>query len=72
MVAAGSTTSRYAKDPVGLECEVCWLIPATLLAGQEGAEDPRPKPLDRAKGKARYGGSTRGGVGISIPVGVTV
>ena len=29
-------------------------------------------PLDLAKEKARYGGQTRGGLGISVPLGVTV
>ena len=67
----GATKSLYAQDPDGLEFEVVWLIPAALLAGQDLAEDPRPKPLDLAREKARYGGSTRGGIGISIPVGVT-
>ena len=68
----GTTKSLYAKDPDGIEFEVVWLIPAQLLTGDEGAEDPRPKPLDLAKEKARYGGDTRGGLGISIPVGVTL
>jgi catechol-2,3-dioxygenase len=68
----GTTKSLYAKDPDGLEFEVVWLIPAHLIDGTEGDGDPRPKPLDLAKEKARYGGQTRGGVGISIPVGVTV
>ena len=65
----GTTKSLYAKDPDGIEFEVVWLIPSHLLEGNE-AEDIRPKPLDLAKEKARYGGSTRGGIGISIPVGV--
>ncbi|MCU1602258.1 MAG: Glyoxalase/bleomycin resistance protein/dioxygenase [Frankiales bacterium] len=68
----GTTKSLYAKDPDGIEFEVVWLIPAQLLTGDEGDGDPRPKPLDLAKEKARYGAGTRGGVGISIPVGVTV
>ena len=68
----GTTKSLYAKDPDGIEFEVVWLIPAHLLDGTEGADDPRPKPLDLAKEKARYGADTRGGVGISIPVGVTL
>jgi catechol-2,3-dioxygenase len=68
----GTTKSLYAKDPDGIEFEVVWLIPAHLLTGTEGDGDPRPKPLDLAKEKARYGATTRGGVGISIPVGVTV
>ena len=67
----GTTKSLYAKDPDGLEFEVVWLIPAHLITGDEG-EDPRPKPLDLAKEKARYGADTRGGLGVSIPVGVTL
>ncbi len=68
----GTTKSLYARDPDGLEFEVVWLIPSHLITGDEGGADVRPKPLDLAKEKARYGGSTRGGIGISIPVGVTV
>jgi catechol-2,3-dioxygenase len=67
----GTTKSLYAKDPDGIEFEVVWLIPAHLLTGDEGG-DARPKPLDLALEKARYGGQTRGGIGISIPVGVSV
>lgn len=68
----GTTKSLYAKDPDGLEFEVVWLVPAHLITGDEGGGDPRPKPLDLAKEKARYGADTRGGLGISIPVGVTL
>jgi catechol-2,3-dioxygenase len=68
----GTTKSLYAKDPDGLEMEIVWLIPAHLLTGTETDGDPRPKPLDLAKEKARYGGDTRGGLGISIPMGVSV
>lgn len=68
----GTTKSLYAKDPDGLEFEVVWLIPAHLLEGKDLGEDPRPKPLDLAGEKARYGAQTRGGLGISIPLGVTV
>jgi len=64
----GTTKSLYAKDPDGIEFEVVWLIPADLL--DETALDARKRisPLDLAKEKARYGGQTRGGVGISVPV----
>ena len=64
----GTTKSLYAKDPDGIEFEVVWLIPAELL--DETALDARKRisPLDLAKEKARYGGQTRGGVGISVPV----
>jgi catechol 2,3-dioxygenase-like lactoylglutathione lyase family enzyme len=69
----GTTKSLYAQDPDGLEFEVVWIIPAHLLdeaavaAGRRGIQ-----ALDIAKEKARYGGQTRGGLGISIPLGVTV
>ncbi len=69
----GTTKSLYAKDPDGLEMEIVWLIPAHLLEGVSGVDaDPRPKPLDLAKEKARFGGSTRGGLGVSIPLGVAL
>jgi catechol-2,3-dioxygenase len=68
----GTTKSLYAKDPDGLEFEVVWLVPSHLLTGNEGDGDPRPKPLDLAKEKARYGADTRGGLGISIPLGVSL
>jgi catechol-2,3-dioxygenase len=69
----GTTKSLYAHDPDGLEFEVVWIIPAHLLdeaainAGRSGI-----RPLDIAKEKARYGADTRGGLGISVPLGVTV
>jgi catechol-2,3-dioxygenase len=63
----GTTKSLYAKDPDGLEFEVVWLIPADLLDEQALSARKRIGRLDIAKEKARYGGQTRGGVGISIP-----
>lgn len=68
----GTTKSLYAKDPDGIEFEVVWLIPAHLLTGTEADGDPRPKPLDLAKEKARYGATTRSGLGVSVPLGVSV
>jgi len=65
----GTTKSLYAKDPDGLEFEVVWIVPAHLLTG---AEHSGIEPLDLAADMARYGGQTRGGVGISIPLGVSV
>jgi catechol-2,3-dioxygenase len=61
-----TTKALYAKDPDGLEFEVSWLVPAELitdevLAGREGI-----RRLDLAKEKQRHGGSTRGGVGVSV------
>ncbi len=63
----GTTKSLYGKDPDGLEFEVVWLIPADLL--DEGALNARKRigRLDLTQEKQRYGGQTRGGVGISVP-----
>jgi catechol-2,3-dioxygenase len=60
----GTTKALYAHDPDGLEFEVCWLVPADRLPVEV---DQITKPLDLAAEKARYGGSTRGGVGVSFP-----
>lgn len=69
----GTTKSLYAHDPDGLEFEVVWIIPAHLLDDAAIAQGKaRILPLDLAKEKERYGGSTRGGLGISVPLGVTV
>src|SRR4051812_10664906 len=67
----GTTKSLYAKDPDGLEFEVAWIVPADRLddAAAEGRKGIAP--LDLAREKARYGGSTRGGVGISVPAGTS-
>ena len=61
----GSTKSLYGHDPNGLEFEIVWLIPADLL--DDAALDARRRidHLDIAKEKARYGGDTQGGIGIS-------
>lgn len=63
----GTTKSLYAKDPDGLEFEVVWLIPKDLLDPAAIEARKRIGHLDLAKEKARYGGQTRGGVGISVP-----
>jgi catechol-2,3-dioxygenase len=63
----GSTKALYAKDPDGLEFEVSWLVPADLLDDEAIRAKSSIRPLDIAKEKHRYGGQTRGGVGISIP-----
>ena len=65
-----TTKSLYAHDPDGLEFEVCWVLPASVLTSEivdDARSDPRPRPLDLEAEKARFGGQTRGGVGISIP-----
>jgi catechol-2,3-dioxygenase len=65
----GTTKSLYAKDPDGIEFEVVWIVPAALL-DDEARSGEGILPLDIAKEKARYGATTRGGVGISIPATV--
>ena len=52
---------------------MCWILPADVVTPElraEAAADPRPRPLDLAAEKARYGGRHPGGIGVSIP-GVT-
>ena len=56
--------SLYAKDPDGLEFEVCWVVPLDLL-GQDVTVAPRPEPLDIDREIARFGAHTQGG---RIPV----
>jgi catechol-2,3-dioxygenase len=60
----GTTKALYAKDPDGLEFEVCWLVPAEFLPVEVGQMN---RPLDLSAERSRYGGSTRGGVGVSFP-----
>lgn len=62
----GSTKALYAHDPDGIEFEVSWLVPADLLT-----PDVRMQtlPLDIEAEIARYGGRTRGGLGVSITAG---
>jgi catechol-2,3-dioxygenase len=63
----GSTKSLYGRDPDGLEFEIAWIIPADLLDDEALAARKRIGRLDLAREKARYGGDTRGGVGVSTP-----
>ncbi len=66
-----TTKALYAKDVDGIEFEVSWLVPADRL--EELAHertDIRPRPLDLAKEIEHYGGSTRGGAGVSFPAKV--
>ncbi|WP_434743421.1 VOC family protein [Micromonospora sp. SH-82] len=63
----GTTKSLYGRDPDGLEFEVVWLVPAALLDDTALAARKRIGRLDLQKERQRYGGQTRGGVGISVP-----
>jgi len=62
----GTTKALYAKDPDGIEFEVCWLIPAALISDADSEESMRPLNLEAEI--ERFGGQTLGGIGISIPV----
>ncbi|MGW0066399.1 VOC family protein [Streptosporangium sandarakinum] len=62
-----TTKALYAKDPDGLEFEVSWLVPATLLTEETLRGRSRIRPLDLAAEKERYGAHTRGGIGVSTP-----
>jgi catechol-2,3-dioxygenase len=66
-----TTKSLYGKDPDGLEFEVCWIVHADLITDEmreATSTVTRPRPLDLEGEIARFGGDTRGGVGVSIPV----
>jgi catechol-2,3-dioxygenase len=64
----GTTKALYAKDPDGIEFEVCWLVPADLIDDEVRESRSRIGRLDIEREKMRFGATTRGGVGISIPV----
>jgi catechol-2,3-dioxygenase len=63
----GTTKALYARDPDGIEFEVSWLLPAELIDDEAAAARKRIGPLDLAREKARYGATTRGGIGVSTP-----
>ncbi|WNV75759.1 VOC family protein [Geodermatophilus sp. DSM 44513] len=62
-----TTKALYARDPDGLEFEVSWLVPAALITPELTEGAPLTAPLDLDRDTARYGASTRGGVGVSVP-----
>jgi catechol-2,3-dioxygenase len=64
----GTTKSLYGQDPDGLEFEIAWIVPADRLTQSDVDARTRIGHLDLAREKARFGGTTRGGVGISMPV----
>ena len=63
-----TTKSLYGKDPDGNEFEIAWVVPADLLDDEALAGRAAIRPLDLPREKQRYGGATRGGLGISTPV----
>lgn len=63
-----TTKALYAKDPDGIEFEVSWLVPADRITPELLAGRARNRPLDLEALKAEFGATTRGGLGISVPI----
>jgi catechol-2,3-dioxygenase len=61
----GTTKALYARDPNGIEFEVSWLVPADMIDDDATSGRATLRRLDLEAEIARYGGGTRGGVGIS-------
>ncbi|MGH2594804.1 MAG: VOC family protein [Actinomycetota bacterium] len=57
----GTTKALYAKDPDGLEFEVCWLVPERFLTPEVTEAKTRMRALDIESDIARYGLETVGG-----------
>ena len=66
----GTTKALYGKDPDGLEFEVSWLVPADLLTPEILAARDKLAPLDLPAEIDRFGATTVGGLGISVPAHV--
>ena len=62
-----TTKSLYAKDVDGIEFEVAWIVPASLLDDAALSGRSRIERLDLSREKARYGAETLGGIGVSLP-----
>lgn len=61
----GTTKSLYAKDPDGLEFEIVWLIPASLLTEHDVSGKSSIRPLDLDAEIARFGRNELSGIGVS-------
>jgi len=57
-----TTKALYAKDPDGLELEVCWIVPERFLDDEVVAAKTQLRPLDLQAEIDRYGLGTVGGV----------
>ena len=57
-----TTKALYAKDPDGLEFEVCWLVPAQFLDDDVVNAKTQLRPLNLQADIERYGLETVGGV----------
>jgi len=63
-----TTKALYGTDPDGIDFEVCWLVPADLLATVDVGTGMQLRPLDLAAAIAPFGPDTLGGLGISVPL----
>jgi catechol-2,3-dioxygenase len=57
-----TTKALYAKDPDGLEFEVCWIVPQRFMNEELEAGKSRLRPLNLDAEIERYGLETVGGV----------
>jgi len=57
-----TTKALYAKDPDGLEFEVCWIVPKEFLSDEVVAAKTQLRPLNLDADIARYGADTVGGL----------
>ncbi|MFZ0666988.1 MAG: VOC family protein [Acidimicrobiales bacterium] len=55
-----TTKALYAKDPDGIEFEVCWILPADLVTEEVLEKGVGVAPLDLDMEIERYGAETRG------------
>ena len=57
-----TTKALYARDPDGLEFEVCWIVPGRFLTEEVVRAKTELRPLDLQADIERYGLETVGGV----------
>ena len=57
-----TTKALYAKDPDGLEFEVCWIVPGRFLDDEVIGAKTKLRPLNLEADIERYGLETVGGV----------
>jgi catechol-2,3-dioxygenase len=57
-----TTKALYARDPDGLEFEVCWIVPQQFLTNDVVAAKTGIRPLNLQREIERYGLETAGGL----------
>jgi catechol-2,3-dioxygenase len=66
-----TTKALYAKDPDGLEFEVCWIVPPELVTDEIVEASMRIATLDIDAEIARFGADTVGGNGLPVTAGTS-